>query len=252
MIEMEMQALQDKPIVHLHIPKTAGTSLRRAFERAFGQSRKIFSNPNEREYLNGEGGLVFDGKDYGFVSGHIGFDTANKIGGSIVTLARYPVDRYISTYFFWRQLYETGVEISRNTQLAIDFSLDEFVKIKDEPSIIEEFADRMTWQIAFGSRIEQRALMRARGSTDDDIFQSAIKNVDSFEIVGVQERMWTFCSSIEQRFGIKYEPELENVTKNKMKRNDLRVETLRNIYKWLEMDMAIYEHILLTDLGNYK
>jgi hypothetical protein len=224
-------------IVHIHIPKTAGTALRTAFERAYNDMRS-FPHRDERRY--GE----FDPNEYDFYSGHIGFKTASEIGGDIITVFRNPVDRFISVYYFWRQLYANGIEQSRNTMLAAKYDLDQFVLIVDEPFLLEEFHNRATWQVAYGSSLKHRIELRSQGKSEDEIFRTALDNIETFAVVGTQERMGDFSAKLKQTFGVGLQIGRINVTENKAEKRDLRVQTLRRIQDWVYMDLELYQRVL--------
>jgi Sulfotransferase family len=225
-------------IIHLHIPKTAGTALRIAFERQFLGNLRVFPYWDEAKFA------AVQPDDYDFYSGHIGFNTAKRLTGDIVTVLRHPVDRYLSVYFFWRQLYETGVERSLNTELAWKFSLDEFVKIRDQPGLIEEFENRATFQIAHGSSLMHRREMRLEGLTNDMIFAAAVHNLDTFKAVGIQENMSRFIEVIASAYGLVLKVERINVTKQRQGVEDLVLSTRRAIQDWVYMDYELYQHAL--------
>ena len=44
--------------------------------------------------------------EYDVFSGHYGYHTAATLGGDMITVLRSPVDRFLSVYYFWRQLHE--------------------------------------------------------------------------------------------------------------------------------------------------
>lgn len=225
-------------VIHIHIPKTAGTALRSAFERTFKDDMRSFPHRDERRYVD------FDPNDYGFYSGHIGFQTATQIGGDIITVFRNPVDRFISVYYFWRQLYANGIEQSRNTSIAAKYDLDQFVLIADEPFLLEEFHNRATWQVAYGSSLRHRAELRSQGKSEDEIFRSALDNVEKFTVVGTQERMGDFSAKLQRIFGVGLQINRINVTENKAEKSDLKVQTLRRIQDWVYMDLELYQRVL--------
>ena len=225
-------------IVHLHIPKTAGTALRAAFEQQFEGTLRIFPHWEEGKF-----GAV-DPASYDFYSGHFGYHTASRLGGDIVTVFRHPVDRYMSVYYFWRQLYNSGVERSLNTELAARFPLEEFVKIRDQPHLIEEFENRATFQIAYGSSLPHRRQMRLDGLTNDAIFTMASRNLDSFKAVGIQEDMTRFAAAINAAYGITLDIQMVNVTKERPEVRDISVATRRAIQDWVYMDLELYQQAL--------
>jgi hypothetical protein len=225
-------------IVHIHIPKTAGTALRGAFETAYKGEMRSFPHRYERRYVD------FRPEDYDFYSGHIGFKTASRIGGDIITVFRNPVDRFVSVYYFWRQLYANGVERSRNTAMAAKYDLDQFVLIRDEPFLLEEFHNRATWQVAHGSLLEHRVELREQGKSEDEIFRMAVENVGAFAVVGTQERMSEFGDKLKQKYGVALQINRENVTQNKVEKRDLRIQALRQIQDWVYMDLELYQCVL--------
>jgi Sulfotransferase family len=231
-----MNEVTSPRIVHLHIPKTAGTALRVAFKEAAGGTLRIFPHYDERQYIG------IDASQYDFYSGHFGFKTATQLGGEILTILRNPVDRFVSVYYFWRQLFEKGVEQSQNTFLANKYPLREFVKIRDEPSLLEEFYNRMTWQIAHGSSLALRRELREEGKSDDDIFKLALANLSSFSVVGVQERLGAFQLAVEQKFSVALKIRKANVTGVRAEVEEIDTVTIRAIQDWSFMDLELYHH----------
>ena len=225
-------------LVHLHIPKTAGTALRAAFEHQSNGTLRVFSHWDESEF-----GAV-DPASYDFYSGHFGYHTASRLGGDIVTVLRHPVDRYMSVYYFWRQLYNTGIERSLNTELAARFPLEEFVQIRDQPWLIEEFENRATFQLAYGSSLVHRRRMRLDGLTNDAIFNMALRNLDGFKAVGIQENMTRFAAAIKAAYGIVLDIQQVNVTEERRQVQDISVATRRAIQDWVYMDMELYQQAL--------
>lgn len=221
----------------MHIPKTAGTSLRHALQKSFGETLRVFPHYDERKYVN------FNVADYDLYSGHFGFRTASQIGGDLITVFRHPADRFVSVYYFWRQLHERGVERSKNTLLASKYSLDDFVMIKDEPLLLEEFYNRITWQVAFGSQLEHRREWRNEGKTDDELLKTAISNLNGFSIIGNQERMDVFRKAVADKFSIALEIEKLNVTQKRTLLADVSVRTMREIQNWVSLDLELYRHV---------
>jgi hypothetical protein len=143
-------------LLHIHVPKTAGTALRTALQNTKDPALTIFPHYDERSFKAAQP------DQFDVFSGHFGFDTATQIGGRMVTVLRDPVDRFVSVYYFWRTLYDQGVERNRKTALAVNYNLTEFAKIRDEQLLAEEFFNRATWQIAYGSSIRRCSPVRAR------------------------------------------------------------------------------------------
>jgi hypothetical protein len=223
-------------ILHLHIPKTAGTALRSAFKKGANGTLRIFPYYDERQYAD------IDASQYDFFSGHFGFKTATRIGGQVITVLRDPVDRFLSVYYFWRQLSQTGVEKSPKTMLAGKYALGEFVKIKDEPLLLEAFYNTMTWQIAHGSSLALRRELREMGKTDDEVLQLALSNLSTFSLIGVQERLTLFEKAVERQFSVALRIRRQNVTAARPAVKDISAATLRAIQDWSVMDLELYRY----------
>ena len=224
-----------RPVVHMHIPKTAGTALRTAFEQAPGGKLRVFPHYDERKVA------AANRAEWDIFSGHFGFNTAQQLQGDIVTVLRHPVDRFVSVYYFWRNLYLKNIEVTRKTCFTKLYTLDEFVCLRDEVLLIEEFFNRMTWQIAYGSSTEQRKAMRDEGKTDNDILSMAVKNLETFAVVGLQSRMPDFSHAVKQRFGVSIDLRKVNVTEARPSVSDVSVATRQKIYEWSYLDIEIYE-----------
>jgi hypothetical protein len=90
-------------IVHIHIPKTAGTALRSAVAEANNGEYRVFPHYDEIKFVN------IAAEDYDFYSGHIGYHTAAALNGNIITVLRNPIDRFVSVYFFGANYLPKGL-----------------------------------------------------------------------------------------------------------------------------------------------
>jgi hypothetical protein len=128
--------------------------------------------------------------------------------------------------------------------LAAKYDLDQFVLIVDEPFLLEEFHNRATWQVAYGSSLKHRIELRSQGKSEDEIFRTALDNIETFAVVGTQERMGDFSAKLKQTFGVGLQIGRINVTENKAEKRDLRMQTLRRIQDWVYMDLELYQRVL--------
>jgi hypothetical protein len=225
-------------LVHMHIPKTAGTSLRTAIEQCTSRKMRVFPQWHEEEYHS------FSPEDYDFYSGHIGYDTARKIGGDIFTVFRHPVERFISVYYFWKHLYNTNQEVRQATIIASKYSLEDFVRITDISAITDELYNRMTFQVAYGASMMHREHLRTEGKTDEEIFGMAVENLGTFAEIGIQEDLKEFEMNIRARYGLDITIGSLNQNEDRIPTKDISFNTKARILDWLYMDMELYEHVL--------
>lgn len=85
----------DALIVHVHVPRTAGTSLRLMLTQLFGAERCLMNYEGE---IEGKTARFLD--EVRCVSGHVGYGVHRHFtrAPTYVTAVRNPIDRYVSTY----------------------------------------------------------------------------------------------------------------------------------------------------------
>jgi hypothetical protein len=224
-------------IIHLHIPKTAGTSIRHALASVLPDGHcapHIVDDEDAESYV---------GTDFSLYSGHFGFSSAEALGGDVITILRDPIDRCISTYLFWKRLYAEGYDTIFKYKLAHDYSLREFFKIQDNFVIFEEFFNRMTFQLCSSNTIEGRENLRRMAMTSSDIYAKAMSNLETFRLVGFQDDLVPFNAGLNQLVGRAVQIERINVT-NKEPGPDyvLTCEERDAIERHLEMDTLLYHN----------
>ena len=162
-------------IVHVHVPKTAGKSLRTAFrEAAKASGRKLFET--DAFTLDQK---ALEAGEYDLISGHFGFCHAEKVpDASFITMLRDPKDRFLSFYYYLREKFVAG-EHSRRSKLANRYTIDEFVYLMDDPDLVDDLLNSTTWQLAYGTRqLERLAFRMTATKSDDELLGAAIKNLN--------------------------------------------------------------------------
>lgn len=231
---------QHMQLTHLHIPKTAGTSLRESIALAHPEL-------NVHQVLDPVGGAVPQGADV--ISGHFSYNDTLRYSHPVVTVLRHPADRFVSIYFFWRQLYDNNIERTRKTGLAHHLPLLDFAKAMDEPELASELYNRMSWQLHSDFRLAKRFEARKQGGlTLEALAQTALDNLRGFAVVGFQHRYGDFVAALNDRFGLQIENRKVNVTQRRSALEDLSRAELAAILNWVEADMEVY-HTALKELG---
>jgi hypothetical protein len=121
-----------------HNPKAGGTSVVDALGQLFAAERRcprIENDATEHAARAGRYGLF---RGYDFYAGHYGFDIYDAVGGRLkaVTNFRWPVDRVVSVYRYFRHVVEISDAQARDPRfravsLAKSLSLDDFVTCSD-------------------------------------------------------------------------------------------------------------------------
>ena len=113
----------DEVLIHLHIPKTAGSSLNRLLENKFPEedSLRIYRHPSPESIAP----IV---QSYRMIRGHVSYSIAEKILNQnvFITMLRHPIDRIISFYYFVRARPENPFH-----QFANQTPLEAFIDTND-------------------------------------------------------------------------------------------------------------------------
>ncbi|HCS55091.1 sulfotransferase family 2 domain-containing protein [Rubinisphaera sp.] len=225
-----MQQVTPK-IVHMHIPKTAGTSIKSAFVAHYDLSRVC------RAVLEPEFAEI-NPDDYDFFTGHIGFDLASQFGHPIVSVLRDPIDRFISVYYYWRQLYETENRRDPGIVAAHSLSLDEFAERFDESKLIQQFYNQMTWQFAGSFNLNDRR--KRIELTQAEVLELAQANMQKCAVVGRKEDLPGFVSDCRKTLGIELDIDKLNVTAKRPHIDEVPLSTRRRIAQWVPLDLELY------------
>jgi hypothetical protein len=224
-------------LFHLHIPKTAGTSLRTAFQR------------NRNRVLPIGARFAYDASQHAEVdlfSGHAGFRVIASeptLRGKVVTILRDPYDRIASYYYHLVKLHNEGKESTERTNLAAKYSLVEFLGIKDHPHLLTDLYNTVTWQLAWDAHLEFRMAFRREQPRllDSDLVERAKTNLSSFLVVGFQDRMQDFVENLQQKTGFAVRLGADNANPEREPFDTLDAETRRRMRDWIEMDLEVYE-----------
>ena len=230
-------------LIFMHVPKTAGTWLRRALEEQFPKDKRC---PLLFEGHYADHSLDEIGR-YRFHSAHIGFEMAATLGKPIVTVLREPFDRLVSLYYYWRQCQQSGTqhEVAKRLTLEQFFSPEQRVGSED-------FDNGMAWQLAIGHANHIRRNNRDIG--DDVILSRALANIESIEVVGVTEMLPIFTATLNRRLGVTVAADLPraNTTNIRPPVESLTSRERDLLYPHVRLDLVVYQSALrraMTDAG---
>jgi hypothetical protein len=130
-----------------HNPKAGGTSIEDALRRLFASARccpRIENDATEHAQRAGRY-AAFGG--YDFYAGHYGFDIYKAVAAGMraATNFRWPVDRIVSVYRYFRHMVELNDQQARDPRfrsvsLAKSLCLDDFVTC-DDPAVLVHTSD---------------------------------------------------------------------------------------------------------------
>jgi len=179
-----------KPVVFLHLQKTAGTSIVDIARQFYGNDQVI----SHGAYLLEANGLLSDEKSFHkdhspiklmpiqFISGHFGYDFAKQFMEShySFTFLRNPVERILSFYYFCKIRDPNQF---KHYELAQRLSLDEFLELGyTDPDIKAHIWNYQVSQLATGWGSTKGLVL-----SDAELLALAIQHLDDFSYIGFTE-----------------------------------------------------------------
>jgi len=235
-----MTAPAKRSLLYVHVRKTGGTSLGRVLSNRFAEHDclRMAHGPTHA-------GRALDG--FRYVSGHVDFSFLARFRHPpfVVTCLREPIERALSVYSYYRSfplehypllLADLGQDAYRRRvlamQLAREHSIDEI--IARAPEVAREHL----------GNVQTRVLSGLPPESSDERLDRALAALDRCDFVGLTERLdqaaqWLIC-----RLGWRELGPLprENVSRARLRRDDLRPKTLDALRELTALDTELYRH----------
>lgn len=253
-------------IVFLHIPKTAGQSVRRTLGKTFGQDAlaPVLVNDHFNEYPPER--LL----DYQVFTGHLNWDRLDFVPSPkvVFTILREPLERIASFYLFMRREAErhTAEELElpelRGQWMAKNLSIDDYFCKKDIEgrNFIDGLYDNFYTHFLAGRRYGARNKLRAKYGTeaagDEAILKQALSNAEQLDLVGRVEDMAGFSERLSTLLGqridfvkrrVNVNAEIEPSASRFQVLLDMkpRDETVERLHSYARMDSELYSRLCL-------
>ncbi len=172
-----------RPVVFLHIAKTAGTSIVHFFQQRLAADQ-ICSHGDFLRFPKDRASFESQLRRYQFVSGHFGYsDVASLLEESYAfTFLRDPVDRVLSLYKFCMHAdMQKQFAVAR---AARDLGLEAFLT-STRPEVSEMLDNQQTWQLARMYWHKDRQALA--GISDEELLAMATTHLEEFDHVGLTE-----------------------------------------------------------------
>ncbi len=228
---------EGKTVFFLHIPKTAGATLRRIVYKNYPESAVYNLNPNasttEHHFQNLP---AAEKQRFDFVQGHFyyGLHLFHPRPATYITLLRDPVDRILSHYYY---VLKTPIHYLHQRVTSTKMTLQEYVT-----SGITDELDNGQLRLLTGVKGVPI------GQCSRNMLEAAKDNLlNHFSLVGVSERFDDFLGATQEVLKWKSSPyENVNVNESRRSKTDVPEETLRVIREANQFDIELYEFVLQT------
>lgn len=238
-------------LLHLHIPKTGGSSLTTLLEQEYGDG--YCRVPNWRQSTpsvwQAEWGEAETLRRMACISGHYYFGFWRALNAELsdemcierpvfLTFVREPVDRLLSLYHYWRE------NENRYQAQLLAMSFEEFALSDGSPS-------GEAWEFLDNDMVRRIAGVEGVGHTVVEAdYRRALEHLRCFPGVGVTERFDETVARWAERFSwssTAYEHRLTQP--ERLRREELPAALIAEIESRQRYDSALYEYVLARDWG---
>ena len=218
--------IRGQKIIFLHIPKTAGTSIRQIVRKELPGGQCLFLYTHTPEFFES---IKADLPAARAVYGHVSYGIHEVLGiqGRYVAFLRDPVRRVLS--FYSHQVRKNDSEFYR--QIKEGLTLREML----QSGICHQVNNHMVRIISGYDGVEP--------IDDTAVFHQAVSNVDrSFELVGLVERLPESMALLGRKLGFKKRHRIPRRNVNlRLRSRKIDDATLADIRKYNRLDLMLYE-----------
>jgi len=240
-------SLQEDRYVFMHVPKTAGSSIRSSLAEVFSAGAVSPAFPVRR--IDARDSQLL--QSYRVIAGHISWaDAAFHFGNRrLFTFLRDPLERCLSVYGYFRQrTHDPLIPLSQirglnspeeATSLARQLDPEDFFR-SEHPHVRQNVENRMCWQLGYRAGIEFR-----RDMPSSEVLQRATQNLAAIWFVGFFESLGRDVASLVSALG--ETPENHklariNPTHAPLLAREIGSQTRKAIERLIDLDRRLYDH----------
>tara|TARA_S200000501_G_scaffold375471_1_gene427597 strand:+ start:605 stop:1441 length:837 start_codon:yes stop_codon:yes gene_type:complete len=218
-----------KKTIFLHIPKTAGQSIRAEFIKEIGNG--VVSDI--QTYDQAESSCFEEVNKYDFYSGHIDFEDLNRKFSSyetfVFTILRDPKERIASFYLYLKKeaelLNPDELNLSSNTgkKNLLENSIEEYFFSSD--ASFKKFIDDM--YMNFYVRYFCQKTYRSNPNSDGQVvsLEKALNEIENLDLIGFIDNLDFVSKRIKGELGVDIDLKKRKINANKM------IDTKWNIFR---------------------
>jgi hypothetical protein len=219
----------DQKTIFIHIPKTAGMSLRETVERVYPGDRCVFIYSHNPAHLDA---VRKDVQRADAVYGHFSFGVHELLGiqGRYVTILRRPIDRVLS--FFRHQASHNDNEYHR--LIADGMTLKDLLRGEQCHQVNNHMVRILSGHADAGVTHDRGLLEQAEANLDTH-----------FDAVGITDRMNESVALMGKALGWPAQPSVPRVNVGRRRRSFvLDEETRAEIVRYNALDIELYDRVV--------
>ena len=231
--------LPQRQFVFFHIPKSGGTAVATYLRNRYAGCR-IVNYDHMANYCKDTLDRPGFTESIDLIHGHVPFSFLKRLRNSpfLFSIAREPVDRILSHYFYLR-MGTSGMEafFPGLVEAAMNLPLEDFVRC-DHPHVLLWTRNFMTRQLADDH-------LNLDSLDDAGCLNRAVENLTAFEHIGLHEDMITSLNILQYAMGWEITDHLEEVNKTseRLAASDVSPDLQKTIRRRNADDVALYNII---------